>query len=173
MSPPICPPFVRDLQIMFGTLHFLGGVHKLLEITNLVGLYCILHFIVSHTWWWRGVSTPKYHREEECGTETTTQKGEVIYLSAFPHLLGVVVGGEHGGHDVHHEVVSVLLLPDPLHEARLGQRHQLALLHTAAAAVTPRRKLDTTLSSYRVSQNIGPTFIYSTALEICYMNFEN
>ena len=111
-------------------------------------------------------------------------------LSAFPHLLGVVVGCEHGGHDVHHEVVSVLLLPDPLHEARLGQRHQLALLHTAAA-VTRRRKLDTTLSSYRVSLNIGPTlifvislgsgahteelltFIYSTALEICYMNFEN
>ena len=89
-------------------------------------------------------------------------------LSAFPHLLGGVVGGEHGGHDVHHEVVRVLVLPDPLHEARLGQRHQLALLH-AAAAVTRRRKLDTTLSSYRVSQNIGPTFIYSTALEICYM----
>ena len=66
--------------------------------------------------------------------------------SAFPHLLGGVVGGEHGGHDVHHEVVSVLLLPEPLHEARLGQRHQLALLH-AAAAVTRRRKLDTTLSS--------------------------
>ena len=77
--PPICPPFVRDLQIMFGTLHFLGGVHKLLEITNLVDLYCILHFIVSHTWWWRGVGTPKYHRKKKWGTETTTQKGQVIY----------------------------------------------------------------------------------------------